>query len=151
MDKEVDEATNLQIPRCLQPLGVGRIIDISIHHFSDVSEYGYKQYSYIRYVNKDRLIHCCFFAVWRSRVFPKKFMSILRLEFTAAVLSVKVAGLSTKELKIDRLKERSWTDSQVVLAYIRSNSGRLKVFVTNRIHQIKKNNRVDQWHYISRK
>ena len=75
-------------------------------------------------------------------------MSIPRLELTAAVLSVKVACLLRKELQTDGLKERFWTDSQVVLAYIRSSSKRFKVFVANRIHQTKKNTRVDQWHYV---
>ena len=63
---------------------------------------------------------------------------------TAAVLSVKVACLLTKELQIDGLKKRFWTDSQVVLTYIRGNSKRFQVFVANCIHQIKENTRVDQ-------
>ena len=57
-----------------------------------------------------------------ARVCPKKFMSIPRLELTAAILSVKVACLLRKELQIDGLKDRFWTDSQVLLAHIRSNS-----------------------------
>ena len=71
-------------------------------------------------------------------------MSIPRLEVTAAVLSVKVAWLLQKELQIDDLKKRFWTDSQVVLAYIRSNYKRFQVFAANCIHQIKENTRADQ-------
>ena len=78
-------------------------------------------------------------------------MPIRRLELTAAVLSVKVTCLLRKELQIDDLKEGFWTDSQVVLAYIRSNCKRFKVFLANRVHQIKENTRVDQWHYASSK
>ena len=52
---------------------------------------------------------------------------------------------------MDGFKERFWTDSQVVLAYIRRNSKQFKVFFANRIHQIKKNTRANQWHYISSK
>ena len=62
-----------------------------------------------------------------------------------------MACLLRKELQIDGLKDRFWTDSQMVLAYIRSNSKQFKVFVANRIHQIKENTRVDQWHYVSSK
>ena len=149
-EMKLQQVENLQIPRCLQPPGFGRIIDIGIHHFSDASEYGYGQCSYIRYVNKDGLIHCSL-LLGKSRVSPNKFMSIPRLELTTAVLSVKVTCLLRKELQIDGLKERFWTDSQVVLAYIRSNSKRFKVFVANRIHEIKENTRVDQWHYVSSK
>ena len=116
MDKVGDEPET-----CLQPPGFGRIIDISIHHFSDASEHGYGQCSYIRYVNEDGLIHCSL-LLGKSRVPPKKFILIPRLELTAVVLSVKVSCLLRKELQIDDFREISWTDSQVVLAYIRSNS-----------------------------
>ena len=123
--------------------GLGRIIDISIHHFSDASEYGYGQCSHIRYVNKDVLIHCSS-LLGKFRASLEKVMPIPRLEVTAAVFSVKVACLLRKELQIDSLKKRFWTDSQVVLAYIRSNSKRFQVFVANCIDQIKENTRVDQ-------
>ena len=56
-------------------------------------------------------------------------MSVPRLELTVTVLSVKVACLLRKELQIDGLKERFWTDGQVVLVYISSNSKQFKVFV----------------------
>ena len=78
-------------------------------------------------------------------------MSIPRLYLTAAILSVKVACLLRKELQIEGLKKRFWTDSQVVLAYIRSNSKRFKVFIATRIHQIKESTRVNQWYYVSSK
>ena len=142
-EMKLQQVENLQIPRCLQPPGFGRIIDISIYHLCDASEYGYGQCSYTRHLNKDGLIHCSL-LLRKSRVSPNKFLSIPRLELTAAVLSVKVACLLKKELQVDGLKERFWTDNQVVLAYIRSNSKRFKVFVANRILQIKENTRVDQ-------
>ena len=147
---KLQQVENLQIPRCLQPPSFGSIIDISIHHFSDASEYGYGQCSYIRYVNKDGLTHCSL-LLGKSRDSPKKFMSIPRLYLTAAILSVKVACLLRKELQIEGLKKRFWTDSQVVLAYIRSNSKRFKVFIATRIHQIKESTRVNQWYYVSSK
>ena len=37
-EMKLKQIENLQIPRCLQLPGFGRIIDISIHHFSDASE-----------------------------------------------------------------------------------------------------------------
>ena len=132
---KLKQVESLQIPRRIQSSGLGGMIDISIHHFCNASERGYWQCSYIRYVNKDGLIHCSLF-LGKSTVSPNKFISIPRLELTAAVLSVKVACLLRKELQIDGLKERFWSDSQVFLAHIRSNSKRFKVLVTNRIHEI---------------
>ena len=42
--------------------------------------------------------------VGRSKVTPKKFLEIARLEFTAAVLSVKMAYLIRKELSTKKTK-----------------------------------------------
>ena len=68
---------------------------------------------------------------------------LVREDQSLSVLSVEVACLLRKELQIDGLKERFQTDSQVVIAYIMSNSKRFKVFVANCIHQIKEKTRVD--------
>ena len=100
------QVENLHIPRCLQPPGFGRIKDISIHHFFGALEHEYVQFSYIRYINEDGLIHCSL-LLGKSRVSLKKFISIPRLELTAAI----------------------FVYSQVVLAYIRNNSKRFKVFL----------------------
>ena len=65
----------------------------------------------------------------KSRVTPKKYVTIPCPEFIAAVLSVKIAALIRKELDI-------WTDSKVVLGYINNNTKKFKIFVANRIQQI---------------
>ena len=43
--------------------------------------------------------------------------------------------------------ERFWTDSQVVLAYIRSTTKIFKVFVVNRVQKIKEHSDINQWNY----
>ena len=48
----------------------------------------YGQVIYLRMVNNKDDIHCCF-LMGKSRVTPKKFVSIPHLELTAAVLSAK--------------------------------------------------------------
>ena len=66
-----------------------------------------------------------------------KFVSISRLELTAAALSVKISKMLKKELDIHVDDEIFWTDSKVVLGYINSDAPRFKVFVANRVQQIK--------------
>ena len=144
---KLKKVENLQIPRCLQSPNFRRIIDISIHHFSDASELGYGECSYLRYINDDVLIQCSLF-LRKSMVSPNKFVSTSRLELTAAVWLVKMGSLLRKTLQIDGLKNIFWTDGQVVLAYIRSNSKWFKAFATSCIRQIKE---TDQWHYVSSK
>ena len=105
---KLKQVENFPISRFLQSPSFGRIIDVSIHFFFHASEHGYRQCSYIRYANEDWLIHWIL-LLEKSRVSPKKFISIPRLELIAAVLSVKVACLLKKELQIDGLKERPFT------------------------------------------
>ena len=60
-----------------------------------------------------------------------------RMELVAATLLVKISVLLKKELQIPIKKEIFWTDSEVVLAYIRNEAKRFKIFVANRIELIK--------------
>ena len=80
---------NLAISRCIKPAGFGEIKRSSIHHFSDASEGGYGQSSYLRLENDQGKIHCVL-LIGKSRVIPLKYISIPRLELIAATLSVKV-------------------------------------------------------------
>ena len=64
-------------------------------------------------------------------------MAISRLELVAATLSVKMLIILKKELEIPVNKEVFWTDSEVVLGYIRNESKKFKIFVGNRVELIK--------------
>ena len=68
----------------------------------------------------------------------KKFVLIPGLELTAVVLSV------TERFRNSCVKERFWTDIQKVLAYIRNNSKRFRMFVANHVNQIQQNTIVEQ-------
>ena len=73
------------------------------------------------------------------------------LELVAAVLSVKVANFLKKGLKIDCFCETYWSDSKVVLGYIRKNAKKFKIFVANRIQKIQEHSEVEQWKYVPTK
>ena len=127
------------------------MIDFSLHHFSDASQDGYGQVSYLRLVDQKGMIHCGLIMA-KSRVTLIKFVSILRLELAAAAHPIKVSMMLRKELTIhSEIKEYFWTDSQVVLSYINSNLKRFKTFVANRVQLIKENSDVSQWMYIESK
>ena len=87
-------------------------------------------YSYLRIVNTAVKIHSSL-VIAKSRVAPMKYTSILRLELVAAVLSTKMSGLVKKELRLDDIMEYYWTNSQVVIGYLRNTQERSKVFVAN--------------------
>ena len=87
-------------------------------------------------LNQSGQVHCTL-LIGKSRVAPLKFVSIPRLELTAAALSVKISKMLKKELDIHVDDEIFWTDSKVVLGYINSDARRFKVFVANRVQQIR--------------
>ena len=86
----------------------------------------------------------------KSRVTPKKYVTIPRLELVAAVLSVKIAALIRRELDIEWKNETFWTDSKVVLGYI-NNTKKFKIFLANQIQQIHEGSNVSQWRYVPSK
>ena len=73
---------------------------IWLHHFSDASQGGYGQVSYIGMVNNKDEIHW-YFLSGKARVTPRKFASVLRLELTATVLSAKCDKFIKKELQLE--------------------------------------------------
>ena len=67
----------------------------------------------------------------KSRVTPKKYVTISRPKLVAAVLSVtkKIVALIRRELDIEWKNETFWTDSKVVLGYINNNTKTLKILL----------------------
>ena len=78
----------------------------------------------------------------KSRVTPKKYVTIPRLELVAAVLSMKIAALIRRELNTEWKNETFWTDSNLVLGYKNNNTKKFKIFVANRIQQIHESSNV---------
>ena len=50
---------NINIPRCYKPTDFGQIVEYTLHYFSDASETGYGQASYLMMINENGDIHCC--------------------------------------------------------------------------------------------
>ena len=135
---------NISIPRCYKPTDFGQIVEYTLHQFSDASDTGYGQTSYLRMINEIRDVHCCL-IFGKSRVAPVKYVSIPKLELTAATLSVKVSDMLRKELDIPVASEEIWTLSQVVLGYISNETRR---FVANRVQFVSEITKDQQWHYV---
>ena len=92
-------------------------------------------------------IHCCL-QIGKAKVWPKKFVSIPRIELTAAVLSVRVANQSTRELSLNVVREIIWTDCQVMLGYIKNGTKKFIIFTANWVQFTQENTKKDQWKYI---
>ena len=150
---KMESLKGIKISQCLKPKGFGKAKDCSIHHFADACETVYGTVSCLRLVNEDDQIHCSL-IIRKSRVTPSKFVSMPWLELTTATLSIKMmSNLLKREVDLscvkEPLKEYFWTDSQVVLEYIKNKKKRFKIFVANRVQIIRDNSDIDQWHHVN--
>ena len=133
---------SIKIARCFKPKNFGNVKGYSLHHFSDTSDIGCWQASYLQMVNEDGKVHWCL-VIGKSRVTTLNFVSVPRLELTAWVLSMKISQQLKQELDIEgdisEVEEFFSTDSQVLLNNISNESKRFKIFVANRVQMIRNN------------
>ena len=129
---ELLDVSQIHIERCLQPSDFGDIAAAELHHFSDASTVAYGSGSYMRLVSKSGQIKCSLLYA-RSRVAPLKSVTIPRLELAAATLSVQQDEMLRRELSIQVDSSTFYTDSSIVLAYIRNERRRFHTYVANRL------------------
>ena len=138
----------ITIARCVKPPTFGEPVVTELHSFSDASDVGLGQVTYLRLVNNSNQIHVSF-LMGKARVAPLKPMSTPRRELTAAVISANVASMLSRELKYKDPVEVFYTDSSVVLGYIRNEAKRFHTYVGNRVHHIHDRSKPQQWHYVA--
>jgi len=144
---ELPKLASIEIDRSFKPDGFGQVVTTEVHHFSDASQCGYGQCSYLRLVDEHSNVHCSL-IMGKSRVAPLKPVTIPRLELTAAVVSVKIGSLVERELDLQNVQSCYWTDSKVVLGYLNNEARRFHIFVANRVQQIHERTNTSQWRYI---
>ena len=120
-----------------KPPGFGAVVNVQSHHFSDASANSCGVVWYLRIVG-DKGVPNCSFVLGKSRVIPLKVVSIPRLELGVAVVAVKLNCLIRNKLEYPIHDTIYWTDSTVVLQYIRSESRRFHTFVANRVSECRK-------------
>jgi hypothetical protein len=135
--------------RCLLPPDFTSA-KVQLHFFCDASQDAYGTVCYLRAENPDGRIHCAF-VMAKSRLAPMKTVTIPRLELQAAVMAVKMETKLKRELRLPLEESVLWTDSTVVLQYIRNTSTRFHTFVANRLSIIHEATTVSQWRYVDSK
>ena len=147
---EVPKLADVAVPRCFLPTGWNwNTVHAQLHHFSDGSTLGYGYCSYLRLKHTDGHVHVSFIA-GKARVAPLSYTTIPRLELQGAVVSANMSRTLSAELELE-LEHVFWTDSQVVLGYIRTDTKRFHVYVANRVAQIRSITKPSQWHHVAGK
>ena len=139
--------TSVKLPRCYEPAEFKDIKSIELHHFADASVSGYGTASYLRFADVEERIHCSL-VMGKSRVAPLKTVTVPRLELTAATLAVKVYKQLCEELQLAVDRVVLWTDSTVVLRYLRNTTRRFQSFVANRLQFIQDSTTSSQWRHV---
>lgn len=143
----IESLSDLKIPRNL--FFQKQIVKFEIQGFCDASQLAYGACVYIRAIYQDNSVSCSLLTS-KSRVAPLKSLSLPRLELCAALLlsnlSSRVVDIFKNKLKFDSIN--LWTDSQIVLCWLKSHSSRWTTFVSNRISEIQQLTSNYQWRHI---
>lgn len=140
---ELDQLKKITVPRRVLP---DNHRQYQLHCFCDASSKGYGCCVYVVGLDEEKRIESNL-LIAKSRVAPLRGLSIPSLELCAAVLGSQVMDNLTMNTDFTSSMV-FWSDSTVVLHWIRSPPHEWKVFVSNRVAEIQRLNRGATWNYV---
>ncbi|KAL0870369.1 hypothetical protein ABMA27_005379 [Loxostege sticticalis] len=138
------QLSKLQVPRnviCDTP------ISIELHCFVDASQVAYGTCIYLRSIDKDNNISVKLLCA-KARVAPIKPTTIPRLELCGGLLGARLCSKLVKALKLNITQITFWTDSTILLCWIKTSQNLLKAFVSNRIQEINELTSGHTWRHV---
>ncbi|XP_043468113.1 uncharacterized protein LOC122502234 [Leptopilina heterotoma] len=142
---DLSNLENLSIPRWT---GQGEeVIESSIHGFSDASNTAYAAVVYLRLVFQSGGIQVSLLAS-RTKLAPTKTLLVPRLELCGALLLSQLVSSIKNVFSFENLPTVYWTDSTIVLAWLRKHSSTWKTFVANRVAAIQSVAPVELWKHV---
>ncbi|XP_036142116.1 uncharacterized protein LOC118645350 [Monomorium pharaonis] len=119
---------------------------VELHGFCDASQRGYGACLYIRSYNSHQVrtrLACA-----KSRVAPVKSSTIPRLELCGALTLVRLYKEVHTNFNLEINRVIFWSDSSIVLHWIKKNPQNLKVFELNRVAEIQTIGNAAEWRHV---
>lgn len=132
--QDLSSLSNIRVPRCvMREYGT---YNCELHIFTDASQDAYGACAYVRtYTGNSSIVTNLLCA--KSKVAPVKTVcTIPRLELCGALLGARLYRKIISSLRMTFTKVVFWTDSTIVMGWIRMSPHSLKTFVQNRVSQI---------------
>ncbi|XP_062704650.1 uncharacterized protein LOC134286956 [Aedes albopictus] len=143
----LDKISELRISRFAL---VSNWIDVQFHCFADASTLAYGACLYVRTTNEAGNVRIELIAS-KSRVAPLKRLTLPRLELCAAKEAAILHSKVIKALSLENVRSIFWTDSTIVLHWLRAPPNSWQTFVANRVSTIQTNTHAHSWRHVSGK
>ncbi|XP_023247778.1 uncharacterized protein LOC106643923, partial [Copidosoma floridanum] len=145
--EQLDRLEEVSFPRHLI---LPSALAIEVHGFCDASKRGYGACIYLRSVDRTNQV-LVRLACAKSRVAPVKQTTIPRLELCGALTLVRLFREFRESFEVSFHKVVFWSDSEIVLQWIKKPPQALKVFEGNRVAEIQELSSIVEWRHVSSK
>ncbi|XP_055706055.1 uncharacterized protein LOC129803485 [Phlebotomus papatasi] len=136
---------NIAVPRQVTCSGPSQ--DTQLYLFCDASEKAYGACIYVRTVDSNNKVHSHLLCA-KTKVAPLKQLTLPRLELCAATLGSRLMKRVRDALSIPINGYQAFTDSMIVLHWIRGEAQQWKTFVGNRVATVQNIIPPSRWHHV---
>jgi hypothetical protein len=120
---------------------------IELCGFADASDKAYGACVYVRIKSSETHYETTLLCA-RSRVTPLKNLSLPRLELCAAVLLSQLMHKIMESVDVKFTRIHYWSDSTIMLAWIKSAPRKWSTFVANRVSTIPDTSDPNDWYHV---
>ncbi|XP_053960640.1 uncharacterized protein LOC128864903 [Anastrepha ludens] len=142
--RELDVINRIRVPRWL---GLAEGNTTMLLGFCDASPLAYAAVLYTRTTDGEGRSTVSLLTA-RTKVAPLKGATIPRLELCAAHLLASTLDSVRTALRLTDTSYHLWSDSRIVLCWLRKPPTTLKPYISNRVRHIQELTSPDRWHYV---